>query len=68
MKKLILLIFLLIPAIALSQGKPGMSADCIKYLSYYQQDYKAKKFVETDCHQGTARRTPRRTCTSTGPQ
>ena len=44
MKKLILLIFLLIPAIALSQGKPGMSADCIKYLSYYQQDYKAKKF------------------------
>ena len=29
---------------AAAQGKPQLSADCIKYLSYYQEDYKAKKW------------------------
>ena len=29
---------------AQSPSMKGFSADCIKYMSYYQEDYKAKKY------------------------
>ena len=44
MKKLFTLICLFIPLLALSQGKPQLSPDCIKFMSYYQQDYKEKNY------------------------
>ena len=39
--------FMLAPKLgAQAPGKPKLSQDCIKYLSYYQEDYKAKKMDE----------------------
>ena len=49
MKRTFTLIFLLttVAGIKLSAQNASMknfSADCIKYMSYYQEDYKAKKY------------------------
>ena len=36
--------FTAVPAVMSAQEKPKLSTDCVKYLSYYQEDYKAKDF------------------------
>lgn len=48
MKKIATLLFAAVAALMLSTPafaqKPNLSNDCIKYMSYYQQDYKAKDY------------------------
>lgn len=48
MKKIITLLFAAVAALMLGTPafaqKPSLSNDCIKYMSYYQQDYKAKDY------------------------
>ena len=48
MKKIVTLLFAAVAALMLGTPafaqKPNLSNDCIKYMSYYQQDYKAKDY------------------------